>query len=84
MGTNPHPTYPTFSYWYMCGSTWGKTHGYDWIPLDVQTSAEWMVQYLDKFFVDNTSGIGEVRPAYWEVINEPDMKLNTGQRNNFV
>ncbi|WNJ19053.1 Ig-like domain-containing protein [Pontibacter sp. G13] len=78
MGTNPHPTYPTLSYWYMCGTEWGRQNGYDWIPQDIETSAEWMVEYLDKGFVSSLADSGELRPEYWEVINEPDMKMNTG------
>lgn len=77
-GTNPHPTYPTLSYWYMCGSEWGRQNGYDWLPQDIETSAAWISQYLDEFFVNNLQEEGEVLPEYWEVINEPDMKMNTG------
>ncbi|PKQ61390.1 hypothetical protein BZG02_15635 [Labilibaculum filiforme] len=78
MGTNPHPTYPTFSYWHMCGSEWGRANGYDWIPLTVESSAEWMVDYMENFFVNTLAEKGELAPKYWEVINEPDMLLNTG------
>ncbi|WP_422359621.1 Ig-like domain-containing protein [Reichenbachiella sp.] len=77
-GTNPHPTYPTLSYWYMCGSEWGRANGYDWLPQDIETSADWMAQYLDDFFVETFAEEGELLPEYWEVINEPDMKMNTG------
>lgn len=77
-GTNPHPTYPTLSYWYMCGSEWGRANGYDWLPQDIETSADFMSQYLDEFFVDSFGEEGELMPEYWEVMNEPDMKMNTG------
>ncbi|WP_219008623.1 carbohydrate-binding protein [Aquimarina litoralis] len=81
MGTNPHPTYPTLSYFDngICGSNWGRENGQTWIPQDIETSAEWMVQFMDEFFVDNISQDGIVMPEYWEVINEPDFPLNTGQ-----
>ncbi|WP_282086204.1 carbohydrate-binding protein [Aquimarina algiphila] len=81
MGTNPHPTYPTLSYFEngLNGSTWGRENGFTWIPQDIETSAAWMVQYLEEFFVENASQEGVVMPEYWEVINEPDFPLNTGQ-----
>ncbi len=81
MGTNPHPTYPTLSYFEngLNGSTWGRENGFTWIPQDIETSAAWMVQYLEEFFVETASQEGVVMPEYWEVINEPDFPLNTGQ-----
>ncbi len=81
MGTNAHPTYPTLSYFDngLNGSTWGRENGFIWIPQDIETSAEWMVQYLEEFFVENASEEGVQIPEYWEVINEPDFELNTGQ-----
>ncbi|UZO80381.1 T9SS type A sorting domain-containing protein [Aquimarina sp. ERC-38] len=78
MGTNPHPTYPTLSYRHPSGSTWGRANGTIWIPQDIETSAEWVVQYMDEFF--STEDNNEMPlPKYWEVINEPDFVLNTGQ-----
>ncbi|WP_010182125.1 hypothetical protein, partial [Aquimarina agarilytica] len=74
MGTNPHPTYPTLSYNFISGGD-----GQQWIPQDIETSAEWMVEYLDHFFVDSLTKEGELLPEYWEIINEPDMLMNTGQ-----
>ncbi len=74
MGTNPHPTYPTLSYWHQSGPDGTPK----WIPQDIETSAEWMVEYLDKSFTDTFNENGELLPEYWEVINEPDMLMNTG------
>ncbi|WP_010523528.1 Ig-like domain-containing protein [Aquimarina agarivorans] len=74
MGTNPHPTYPTLDYNYISGGD-----GPQWIPQDIETSAEWMVEYLDHFFTDSAANGGELLPEYWEVINEPDMLMNTGE-----
>ncbi|MFY0601568.1 MAG: Ig-like domain-containing protein [Cyclobacteriaceae bacterium] len=81
MGTNPHPTYPTLSYYDngISGSVWGRENGQTWIPQDIETSAEWMVQFMDEFYVDDVSEDGQVMPEYWEVVNEPDFPLNTGQ-----
>ncbi|WP_010182123.1 Ig-like domain-containing protein [Aquimarina agarilytica] len=81
MGTNAHPTYPTLSYFDdgLNGSAWGRENGFIWIPQDIETSAAWMVQYLEEFFVENASQDGVEIPEYWEVINEPDFELNTGQ-----
>ncbi len=79
MGTNPHPTYPTLSYNHASGSVWGRDNGSTWIPQDIQTSAEWMVQYTDEFFSTGGSAPGQPMPEYWEVINEPDFLLNTGK-----
>ncbi|KAA1243304.1 carbohydrate-binding protein [Aquimarina sp. RZ0] len=81
MGTNPHPTYPTLSYFDngICGSVWGRENGRTWIPQDIETSVEWIVQYMEEFYVDNISQDGMVMPEYWEVVNEPDFVLNTGQ-----
>ncbi len=74
MGTNPHPTYPTLDYNFISGGS-----GTQWIPQDIETSAEWMVEYLDHFFVDSFDKEGELLPEYWEIINEPDMLMNTGE-----
>ncbi|NME69318.1 Ig-like domain-containing protein [Flammeovirga aprica] len=71
-GTNPHPTYPTLS-WNGDGVTWTG-----WQPMDVDVSAEWVVNYLDMFFRKTEGGQGEPLPGYWEVINEPDMPMMTG------
>ncbi len=79
MGTNPHPTYPTLSYRHESGSNWGRENNMKWIPQDIETSAEWMVQYMDEFFKDTASDPGMELPKYWEVMNEPDFPLNTGQ-----
>lgn len=78
MGTNPHPTYPTLSYGHPSGSVWGRENGSIWIPQDIETSAEWVVQYMDEFFTQN-AGNEMPMPKYWEVVNEPDFVLNTGQ-----
>ncbi|MBB3696946.1 Ig-like domain-containing protein [Flammeovirga yaeyamensis] len=72
MGTNPHSTYPTLS-WHDDGITWTG-----WQPKDVETSAEWVVQYLDNYFKDNPGQSGEPMPTYWEVVNEIDMVMMTG------
>ncbi|WP_010177618.1 Ig-like domain-containing protein [Aquimarina agarilytica] len=75
MGTNPHPTYPTLS-WFDNGLT--KTDP-AWQPKDVTTTADWVVEYLDKYFAKNDTEDGPQLPKYWEVINEPDMLMMTGQ-----
>ncbi|WP_298532767.1 Ig-like domain-containing protein [uncultured Algibacter sp.] len=72
MGTNPHPLYPTLS-WNGDGVT-----DTGWQPYDVDTSAEWVVQYLDKYFAQNNGDSGEPLPTYWEVVNEIDMLMMTG------
>ncbi|QBG45895.1 hypothetical protein EGM51_00150 [Verrucomicrobia bacterium S94] len=72
MGHNPHPVYPTLS-WYPNGFADG------WQPLDVETSAEWIIEYMDTAFRRPGESSGELPPKYWEVINEPDMELMTGQ-----
>ncbi len=81
MGTNAHPTYPTLSYYDndLSGSSWGRENGFVWMPRDIETSAEWVSQYMEDFFVDNASQEGVPIPEYWEVMNEPDFELNTGQ-----
>ena len=73
-GTNPHPTYPTLS-WHP--GAWTETDP-SWSPLLIETSADWVTQYLDKFFAHSASEKGEPLPKYWEVINEPDMIYMTG------
>lgn len=72
MGTNPFPLYPTLN-WFENGRTW-----HDWQPYDVDTSAEWVVEYLDRYLKKNSAESGEPLPTYWEVINEPDMPMMTG------
>ncbi|OHX67105.1 Ig-like domain-containing protein [Flammeovirga pacifica] len=75
MGTNPHPTYPTLD-WGERGKTW---HG--WQPLEVETSAEWVTEYLDLYFAKSNGDKGEPLPDYWEVINEPDMEMMVGGKS---
>ncbi|WP_299254338.1 Ig-like domain-containing protein [uncultured Aquimarina sp.] len=81
MGTNPHPTYPTLSYFPngIAGSQWGRENNATWITQDIETSADWIVQYMDEFFSTGAGDPGQPMPEYWEVMNEPDFKLNTGQ-----
>ncbi|KXX69651.1 Ig-like domain-containing protein [Flammeovirga sp. SJP92] len=74
-GTNPHPTYPTLD-WGERGKTW---HG--WQPLEVETSAEWVTEYLDHYFAKSSGEKGEPLPDYWEVINEPDMEMMVGGKS---
>jgi|GEM_PF-3405831 len=75
MGTNPHPTYPTLS-WFDNGST---TTNPPWQPKTVETSADWVTEYLDRYFAKSQGEDGMQLPKYWEVINEPDMLMMTGQ-----
>ncbi len=75
MGTNPHPTYPTLK-WDTNGLT---TSDPKWQPKNVETSADWVVEYLDKYFAKNQTENGQPLPKYWEVINEPDMLMMTGE-----
>lgn len=73
-GTNPHPTYPTLS-WYENAMTW-----HNWQPKTIESSAAWMGQYMANYFgYSGNNYVGEPLPKYWEVINEPDMKMKTGQ-----
>ena len=78
LGTNPHPTFPTLSYY---DNGWAGTaeNGGKWMTKDIETSAEWVVEFLDKFFAKKSTDSGHPLPKYWEVINEPDMLLNTGK-----
>ncbi|XPF95207.1 carbohydrate-binding protein [Colwellia sp. RE-S-Sl-9] len=72
-GTNVNPLYPTLN-WNPNGSTWTG-----WQPKEIATSAEWVGQYLESYFSNSLNGnIGEPLPKYWEVINEPDMRMKTG------
>ncbi|WP_068471983.1 Ig-like domain-containing protein [Saccharicrinis aurantiacus] len=73
MGTNPHPLYPTLS-WYDNGSTWSG-----WQPKNVETSSEWVELYLDYAFRKYMGQPGEPLPTYWEVVNEIDMEFMTGK-----
>ncbi|GFE79235.1 hypothetical protein GCM10011487_12350 [Steroidobacter agaridevorans] len=81
MGTNPHPTYPTLCYYAHCwaGSEPASGGNGKWLTRDIETSAEWVGQYLDQFFAKYATDSGASLPKYWEVVNEPDMLLNTGQ-----
>jgi hypothetical protein len=67
MGTVPHPTYPTLD-WNPNGFTLTD----HWQPKFVNTSAAWMVQFLDEFLRKSWSDgpqSGMPLPMYWEVIN---------------
>ncbi|GAB1855787.1 hypothetical protein MHTCC0001_06210 [Flavobacteriaceae bacterium MHTCC 0001] len=74
MGGNPHPTYPTLNWGTNCG-----VEPYLWRPLYVETSADWVAQYLDTHFAKSNGEMGQPMPMYWEVVNEIDMKFMTGQ-----
>ena len=67
MGTVPHPTYPTLD-WNPNGFTL-----YDhWQPKTINTSAAWMVQFMDEFLRKSWGDgpqAGMPLPMYWEVIN---------------
>jgi agarase len=78
LGTNPHPTFPTLSY-HENGWAGSADDGGRWMTKDIETSAEWVVEFLDNFFAKDESASGPPLPKYWEVINEPDMILNTGK-----
>jgi len=73
MGTNPHPLYPTLS-WYDNGSTWSG-----WQTKNVEASSEWVELYLDYAFRKYMGQPGEPLPTYWEVVNEIDMEFMTGK-----
>lgn len=69
MGTTPAPTYPTLDW-----ADYGKTNS-GFQTYDVDASAFWVANYLDKFFAKSPDELGEPLPQYWEVINEPDMDI---------
>lgn len=77
MGGNPESVYPTLS-WRP-----GELKGVDdkagkYILRDADPVADWIAEYLDTFFREKGEVSGMPRPLYWEVLNEPDMKLNAG------
>lgn len=74
MGMNDSPVYPTLSW----DANYGKAKG-GWFPVDVDASAFWIANYLDKYFAKSDGDIGEKLPYYWECINEPDMSMMNPQ-----
>lgn len=77
-GTQPHPTYPTLA-WHDGAMTETSPK---WRPLVIETTTDWVTNYLDYFFAKNDGEQGEPLPKYWEVINEPDMVYMTGAGMN--
>lgn len=79
LSTIPHPLYPTLDW-----NPEGFTRVDHWQPKSINTSAAWVVRYLAEFFRPagspaGANASGPMLPRYWEVINEPDMELMTGQ-----
>ncbi|KAA1243302.1 carbohydrate-binding protein [Aquimarina sp. RZ0] len=75
MGISPHPVYPTLK-WDGDGLT---STDPKWQPKNIETSSDWVAEYLDKYFAKSQAEDGIQLPKYWEVINEPDMLMMTGQ-----
>ncbi len=75
MGISPHPVYPTLK-WEGDGLTQTDPK---WQPKDIETSSDWVAEYLDNYFAKSQTEGGLQLPKYWEVINEPDMEMMTGQ-----
>ncbi|MBU2871593.1 Ig-like domain-containing protein, partial [Colwellia sp. E2M01] len=76
MGITPHGPFPTQSYnaEHMAGTeATGK-----YILRHIDDGAEWVGEFIDKFFRKNGETSGMQMPKYWEVINEPDMDINRG------
>nr|AXP07849.1 beta-agarase [uncultured bacterium] len=74
MGTNPHTTYPCLTPY---SGYWSGRPGSLWYPTEIETSSDWVVNYLENYFAQNENSVGEALPRYWEVMNEPDHLLNT-------
>lgn len=77
MGTNPDAVLPSNNYRTLLGR---DDKGGKYMLRDMNASADWIAEYLDKFFRGPNNPNAHLRPKYWEVTNEPDMILNTRDR----
>lgn len=78
MGTNPDVVLPSNNYRKLQGR---EDKGGRYMLRDSSASADWVAEYLDTLFREESNPGAQLRPKYWEVTNEPDMILNT--RNKF-
>lgn len=76
MGINPELAYPNYTYWGGLHGQEGEENGGKYHLTDWDASSDWIAEYLDKFFRSERNPYGQPLPQYWEVVNEPDMKLN--------
>ena len=55
MGTNPHTTYPCLTPY---SGYWSGRPGSLWYPTEIETSSDWVVNYLENYFAQNENSVG--------------------------
>lgn len=76
MSTQPRPSFPNWSSYSWFGGA--LTSDDPWRPRTMLQGAEWHAAFLEEFYLRNEGDPGVLpMPEYWEVVNEPDMQMNT-------
>lgn len=76
MGSQPKPAFPNWSSYSWFGG--GLQSDTPWRPRTMKQAADWYAEFLDEFYVKREGTVNAPSmPQYWEVVNEPDMQLNT-------
>ncbi|TBR38159.1 hypothetical protein CBF23_013010 [Marinomonas agarivorans] len=76
MGSQPKPAFPNWSSYSWFGG--GLQSDTPWRPRTMKQAADWYAEFLEEFYIKREGTVNAPSmPAYWEVVNEPDMQLNT-------
>ncbi|WP_086932628.1 Ig-like domain-containing protein [Agarilytica rhodophyticola] len=76
MSSQPRPAFPNWSSYSWFGGALGSDD--PWRPRTFEQAGEWYAKYLEEFHLRNEGDPQTIpMPKYWEVVNEPDMQMNT-------
>ncbi|WP_096085682.1 carbohydrate-binding protein [Agaribacterium haliotis] len=74
--TQPRPAMPNWSTYSWFGGALDSEN--PWRPRTMEQAAEWHAAFLQEAYLRDTGDAPTIpMPAYWEVVNEPDMQMNT-------
>ncbi|WP_370980241.1 Ig-like domain-containing protein [Agaribacterium sp. ZY112] len=76
MASQPRPAMPNWSAYSWFGAALDSEH--PWRPRTMEQAAKWYAAWLEEAYLRDTGDDPKLpMPAYWEVVNEPDMLMNT-------
>ncbi|WP_158224620.1 Ig-like domain-containing protein [Agaribacterium haliotis] len=74
--TQPHPAFPNWSTYSWFGG--GLESDNPWRPRTNEQTGDWVAAFLEEAYLRDTGDDAKMpMPHYWEVVNEPDMQMNT-------
>ncbi|WP_096085683.1 Ig-like domain-containing protein [Agaribacterium haliotis] len=74
--TQPHPAFPNWSTYSWFGG--GLDTENPWRPRTNEQTGKWVAEFLEEAYLrEDETGPKLPMPHYWEVVNEPDMQMNT-------